>query len=118
MIDQTIKEQILDDLDRMSPELQKRAQELVRGLATFGDRPPSQAGNDLLRFAGTWDEKTGLEIEAAIEEGADPVSSRLGSEVVKSLRARTSVTLDDRFDEDLRRILAEESPEERPPWDS
>lgn len=110
MIDPGIKQQILDDLDQMSPELQRRVQELVHGLATFGDRPPSQPGKDLHRFAGMWDEQTGREIEAAIEEGSDPGRGRPVSEVVERLRARPPVTLDDRFGEDLLRILAEESP--------
>lgn len=35
MTEPSIKQQILDDLDRMSPELQRRAHDLIHGPAAF-----------------------------------------------------------------------------------
>jgi antitoxin (DNA-binding transcriptional repressor) of toxin-antitoxin stability system len=43
---------------------------------------------------------------------------RRASECVGLLRARSPVLLDDRFGDDLLRVLAEESAEERPSWGS
>jgi antitoxin (DNA-binding transcriptional repressor) of toxin-antitoxin stability system len=43
---------------------------------------------------------------------------RRASECLDLLRARSPVLLDEGFGEDLLRALAEESPEERPSWDS
>jgi antitoxin (DNA-binding transcriptional repressor) of toxin-antitoxin stability system len=43
---------------------------------------------------------------------------RRASECLDLLRARTPVLLDDGFGEDLLRVLAEETPEERPSWGS
>ena len=47
-----------------------------------------------------------------------PVLGRRASECLIYLRARTPVTLDGRFGEDLLNVLAEESLEDRPSWDS
>ena len=41
---------------------------------------------------------------------------RRASESLELLRARSPVLLDDRFGDDLLRVLAEESSEERPSW--
>ena len=46
------------------------------------------------------------------------VEGRLASECLALLRARPPVTLDDQFGQDLLEIIAEESPEEPPAWDS
>lgn len=118
MIDPGLKQQILDDLDRMSPNLQKRARELVHDLAVAGERPPSRSGKDLLRVAGTWDEETGREVAKAIEDVQIATRGRHASEWVELLRSRPQVLLDEGFGDDLLQILAEESPEERPSWDS
>src|ERR687887_628727 len=47
-----------------------------------------------------------------------PVLGRRASECVTSLRARSPVTLDEGFGEDLLSILAGEPLDERPSWDS
>jgi antitoxin (DNA-binding transcriptional repressor) of toxin-antitoxin stability system len=46
------------------------------------------------------------------------VEGRRASECLELLRARSPVLLDEGFGEDLLRVLAEESPEERPSWGS
>lgn len=46
------------------------------------------------------------------------VEGRRASECLALLRARSPVLLDEGFGEDLLRVLAEESPEERPAWGS
>ena len=47
-----------------------------------------------------------------------PVSGRRGSECLALLRGRTPVLLDDGFGTELLDILAGETVEEPPPWDS
>lgn len=69
MIPPTIKNQILKDLEQLSPEQQKRAAELVRGLVS--PRPQGTPGRELLRFAGTLDHQSAREMMEAIEEGRE-----------------------------------------------
>jgi hypothetical protein len=66
-----IKDQILSDLDRLAPEQQRRAAELVHGLVSTVPRGAS--GRDLLRFAGTLDDESAREMIEAIEEGCERV---------------------------------------------
>lgn len=73
MAPSSIKQQILDDLDRLPPELQRRALELVHGLAVSISRPPGTPGKDLLRFAGILDEEAARRMERRIEEGCERV---------------------------------------------
>ena len=56
MVMPAIKEQILNDLERLMPEQQRHAAELIRGLASM--LPKGTAGRDLLRFAGTMDDES------------------------------------------------------------
>lgn len=67
MIEPAIKKQILDDLDRLTPEQQRRAAEFVRGMAL--SLPPGVPGRDLLQFAGSLDADSAREMRQAIEEG-------------------------------------------------
>jgi hypothetical protein len=67
----TVKEQILSDLDRLSPEKQKRAAELVHGLVTL--LPRGASVEDLLSVAGTLDDQAAHEMMQAIEEGCERV---------------------------------------------
>jgi len=66
-----VKQQILIDLDRLSPEQQKRAAELVHGLVS--PLPKGTPGRELLRFAGTLDDESAREMIAAIEEECERV---------------------------------------------
>lgn len=71
MVVPAIKEQILNDLDRLSPDQQKRAAELVHGLVS--PLPKGVAGRDLLRFVGTIDDVSAREMIEAIEEGCERI---------------------------------------------
>jgi hypothetical protein len=71
MVDATVKEQILGDLERLSPEMQARAAQLVHGLVSAA--PRGVPGRDLLRFAGTIDAESIREMEEAIEDGCERI---------------------------------------------
>jgi len=64
MVLPAIKEQILSDLGRLSPDLQRRALELVQGLAT--QAPKGASIDDFLELAGTLDERSAREMKDAI----------------------------------------------------
>lgn len=66
-----VKERILADLDRLSPEQQQRAAELVHGL--MSPLPRGASVEDLLRVSGTLDEDSAREMIDAIEEGCERV---------------------------------------------
>lgn len=71
MAESAIKNQILEDLEQLSPEQQKRAAELVHSLVSR--RPKGTPGRDLLKFAGTLDHQSAREMMEAIEEGCERV---------------------------------------------
>ena len=71
MVVPAVKEQILTDLDQLSPEQQKRAAELVHGLVA--PLPRGASLEDLLKLAGTLDSDTAREMMEAIEEGCERV---------------------------------------------
>jgi hypothetical protein len=74
VIEPAIKEQILKDLDRLSPELQRRALELVHNLAS----PLSKGASveDLMSLAGILDDESAREMIEAIEEGCERIDSQ------------------------------------------
>lgn len=71
MVQPAIKEQILNDLDRLSLEQQQRAAELVHDLVSA--LPKGASGRDLLRFAGTLDDEPAREMIEAIKESCERV---------------------------------------------
>lgn len=71
MVLPAVKEQILSDLDRLSPEQQKRAAELVHGLVS--PLPKGASVEGLLELAGTLDDESAREMMQAIEEGCERV---------------------------------------------
>jgi hypothetical protein len=71
VIEPTIKEQILKDLDRLSPELQQRALELVHGLVI--PAPQGASIEDLLSLSGTLDKESAREMREAIEEHCERI---------------------------------------------
>jgi hypothetical protein len=71
MVEPTVKEQILNDLERLSPEMQARAAQLVHSLVST--TPRGVPGRDLLRFAGTIDAESIREMEEAIEDGCERI---------------------------------------------
>jgi hypothetical protein len=71
MVMPAVKEQILDDLDRLSPDQQKRAAEFVHSLVS--PLPKGASIDDLMKVAGTLDDQSAGEMLAAIEEGCEQV---------------------------------------------
>jgi hypothetical protein len=69
MVEPTVREQILNDLERLSPQRQARAAQLVHGLVS--QLPKGTPGRDLLRFAGLLDSESVRQMEEAIEEGCE-----------------------------------------------
>jgi hypothetical protein len=72
MVVPAIKKRILEDLDRLTPEEQVRAAELVRGLVS--PLPKGASIEVLSKVAGTLDEESAREMMAAIEEGCGRVA--------------------------------------------
>ncbi len=71
MVLPAVKEQILKDLDHLSPEEQKRAAHLVHEL--ISPLPKGTPGKDLLRFSGILDKESADEMMAAVEEAFEQV---------------------------------------------
>ena len=71
MIEPTVKERILRDLDRLSPELQQRAVELVHNLAS--PLPRGASVEDMIRLGGLLDEESAREMREAIEEHCERI---------------------------------------------
>ena len=67
----TIREQILNDLDRLSAENQERAATLVHSLVAA--LPKGASAEDLLQVAGTLDAESAREMMEAIEDGCERV---------------------------------------------
>lgn len=66
MVDPVIKEQILTELNRLSPDLQRRALELVHSLTR--STPRGASVEDLLNVSGTLDRESAREMREAIEQ--------------------------------------------------
>ena len=66
-----VKDQILKDLDRLSPEQQKHAAKLVSGL--LASLPEGASVDDLQKVAGSLDDTSAREMMAAVEEGCEQV---------------------------------------------
>lgn len=71
MIETTVKEKILEDLAKLSPALQRRAQELVHALATADPLPRGASVEDLAEVTGILDPAAAEEMRRAIEEGCE-----------------------------------------------
>lgn len=71
MVQPAIQEQILNDLNRLSPEQQERAAELVHGLVS--SLPKGASIEDLMKVAGILDDESAREMREAIEEGCERV---------------------------------------------
>lgn len=74
MVEPAIKEQILKDLDRLSPQEQRQAAEMVHSLVS--PLPKGTPGRELLRFVGTIDQESARQMKEAIEEGCERVDPR------------------------------------------
>lgn len=71
MVLPAVKDQILQDLDQLSPERQKQAAELVHGLV--GRLPKGASIEDLMQLSGSLDDQSAREMMEAIEEGCERV---------------------------------------------
>ncbi len=63
--------QILDDLDRLTPEQERRAAEFIRGMAS--SLPSGVPGRNLLEFSGSLDTDSARDMREAIEEGCEQI---------------------------------------------
>lgn len=71
MVLPAVKEQILQDLDQLSPRQQERAASLVRDMVS--PLPPGASAEDLMALAGILDDQSAREMTEAIEEGCERV---------------------------------------------
>jgi hypothetical protein len=71
MVDPDVKDQILNDLEQLSPEMQERAARLVHSLVS--PLPKGASGRDLMRLSGIIDPESAREMMEAIEEGCERV---------------------------------------------
>ena len=71
MISPEIKKKILDDLNKLSVEKQRRVQEFTHALLI--SQPKSKSGKDILKLKGTLENEDALEIKNIIEEGCEQV---------------------------------------------
>jgi hypothetical protein len=71
VIEPTVKERILRDLDQLSPELQQRALQLVHNLVD--PLPKGASVEDLMSLAGALDDESAREMIEAIEEGCERI---------------------------------------------
>jgi hypothetical protein len=71
MVMPAVKAQILSDLNQLSPNQQRRAAELVRGLVSA--LPKGASVEDLLQVAGALDDEAAHEMMEAIEGGCERV---------------------------------------------
>ena len=67
MVIPTVRTQIMNDLERLAPEQQKRAAELVHSLVS--PVPKGASIEDLMRVVGSLDDQSAREMAAAVEEG-------------------------------------------------
>ena len=73
MVLPAIKEQILSDLQRLSPAQQRRAADLVHSL--IEPLPRGASVENLMALAGTLDDESAREMIEAIEEGCESVDA-------------------------------------------
>ncbi|HRC84961.1 MAG TPA: hypothetical protein PK413_05065 [Thermoanaerobaculia bacterium] len=66
MIDAAIRQEILEDLERLPVELQEQARELVHGLVL--PRPKGASPQQAMALAGTVDDESAQRMVEAIEE--------------------------------------------------
>lgn len=71
MVAPQLKNDILDRLDRLPPDLQRRVVDFADALVA--SEPQGVPGAKLLKFAGTIDPRSLQEMEQAIEEGCEQI---------------------------------------------
>lgn len=70
---QTLQKEILDQLDKLPLEHQRKVLDFARSLSKAN--PVGKAGKDLLSFSGTIEAEDIKAISQAIEEGCEQVNS-------------------------------------------
>jgi len=69
MVDPTLREKLLEDLERLTGEQQRRVVEYAQRLRSgLSELPPAPLGRDLRHLAGTLDRESAREMREAIEE--------------------------------------------------
>ncbi|HKP53248.1 MAG TPA: hypothetical protein VJ183_11425 [Chloroflexia bacterium] len=71
MADTTIKDEIVQEIDRLPPAMQRRVLDFARNLAN--PLPPGVPGKDLLQFGGFLTDEEADAMLQAIEEGCEQV---------------------------------------------
>lgn len=69
---QTLQKDILDQLDKLPPEQQRKVLDFARSLSKAN--PVGKAGEELLGFAGIMDAEDTEAMSQAIEEGCEQVN--------------------------------------------
>lgn len=69
---QTLQKDILDQLDKLPPEQQRKVLDFARSLSKTN--PAGKAGKELLSFAGIMDAEDIKMMSQAIEEGCEQVN--------------------------------------------
>jgi len=73
MIDKVLRDKLIEQMEQLSPNLQRRVADFAAALAQSA--PTGTPGGDLLRFAGTVPPEDAKEIVAAIEMGCEQVDA-------------------------------------------
>jgi hypothetical protein len=69
MVDKAFKEQVLEDLELLTPEQQKKAAEYIHLLRLTAEPLPAPVdGRELLPLAGTLDDESARQMIEAIQE--------------------------------------------------
>jgi hypothetical protein len=71
VIDTTLKRQLLDEIERLSPEKLARVYAYAHALAS--PLPPGASVDDLMELAGTIDDASARQMTAAIDEAFERV---------------------------------------------
>ena len=72
MVLPAVKQQILDDLEQLSPELQQQAAERVRALVAI---PRGASLSQLQAISGTLDKESADQMRRAIEDGCGHIDN-------------------------------------------
>ena len=72
MIDEILQKQLSEQLEQLSPNLQRRVVDFA--MALVQSVPKGTPGDELLRFAGTLDPEDAREMIEAIEAGCERIN--------------------------------------------
>ena len=72
MVDEVLQKQLSEQLEQLSPNLQRRVVDFA--MALVQSVPKGTPGDELLRFAGTLDPEDAREMIEAIEAGCERIN--------------------------------------------